>query len=563
MKRAFQSALLLVMLAAGTGLPALALAVDDEAAERLRHRLEVRIDADAQASAPVDPAGPLFRFYQEQDYRPAWTRDGELLDHAERLRAAIRDSYFHGLHPEAYGLDSLTERLRDWPENPTAQQVADLDLVLSRSWLRLAEDAYTGQLNPDVVAPDWELRPAPTEELVAALVDGLLGDVGDALARLYPDAPEYARLRTALGHYRALALAGHYPRLEVGPTLRRGDEDPRVVALREQLVLLGDMEVPAFAGEAYFDGDLEEAVRRFQQRHGLAADGAVGPATRARLNVSPEARAEQLRINLERWRWMPRELGERHIRVNIAGFSMQAFESGEPVINQRVVVGRDYRRTPVFTGNMTYLVLSPSWEVPPRLAVRDILPEIQRNPDHLEQKGFQVLRGWGAEEEPVDPETVDWASLSRHHFPYRLRQKPGPQNAMGQVKYMFPNRHNVYLHDTPARELFKRPARAFSSGCIRVEDPDALTAWLLADHPAWDGEAVRRVLDEGRERTVSLRRGVPVHLQYWTAWADEEGVIHFRDDLYDRDPAVAAALAAVAELKTALGIGPLRPGSRG
>ncbi|RLK51666.1 murein L,D-transpeptidase YcbB/YkuD [Alkalispirillum mobile] len=521
---------------------------DDQVAEHLRDRLEAAT-AEAQGSEADPEANPLHRFYVERVYRPAWTRDGTPRSTADQLLAVVEESRDHGLDPEAYDHEALIERLADWSDEAGVSATADLELRLTRTWLQLAEDALTGQLNPDVVAPDWELQPPPSEDLVAALQAGLeQNDVAEALRALYPEDTRYEHMRRGLREMEALAEAHIYPRLAIGPTLRAGDRDDRVRTLREQLYLLGDIgEAPATVADELFDEALEAAVRRFQRRHGLQEDGLVGPRTLAALNIHPSRRAEQLRVNMERARWMPRDLGERYILVNIAGFSMTVYDQGEAVINQRVVVGRDYRRTPVFTGRMTYLVLNPAWEVPHSLATRDILPQIQRDPDHLERMGFRVLQGWGEAERVIDPETVDWDSLSRRHFPYRLRQLPGPQNAMGQVKFMFPNRHNVYLHDTPARELFDQPRRAFSSGCIRIERPLELAAWLLRDHPDWSAEAIDRALERGRggrERTVSLPRSIPVHLQYWTAWADQDGTLHFREDLYDRDAGIAAALAA-------------------
>lgn len=517
----------------------------DQVAEQLRDRLEVATAAGEHRDADPERS-PLHRFFVDRVYRPAWSEHGQPSARADELLAVLAESRSHGLSPAAYGYEELRGQLQDWPEAPSPGAVADLELQLTRVWLQLAEDALTGQLNPDIVAPDWELQPPPSEDLVQALREGLEEkDVGEAIRRLYPDQENYHQMRQALAHLRALAERGEYPRMPRGPLLRVGDRDPRVETLRNQLWLLGDLDEEAPGSDTLYDSALEAVVRDFQHRHGLQVDGVVGPRTLAALNTPPAERAEQLRVNLERVRWMPRALGERYILVNIAGFSMTVHEAGETVMQQRVVVGRDYRRTPVFTGNMTYLVLNPSWEVPHRLATRDVLPLIQRDPDYLERMGFRVLQGWGAEEQKIDPETLDWDRYSHRFFPYRLRQLPGPQNAMGRVKFMFPNRHNVYLHDTPSRELFQQPRRAFSSGCIRVERPLALTAWLLRDQPQWSPEDIDQALESRRERTVPLRRGVPVHLQYWTAWTEADGTLHFRDDLYNRDSGVAATLAAL------------------
>ncbi len=280
----------------------------------------------------------------------------------------------------------------------------------------------------------------------------------------------------------------------------------------------------------------------FQARHGLAADGVVGAKTLAALNVPVAERMEQIELNLERWRWLPRDLGSRLVVVNIAGFELAAVDEDGRSLEMRVAVGRSYRRTPVFSDEIRYLVFNPSWEVPATLAVRDKLPEIRQDPGYLEQQGFVVLRGWGEDQREVDPDEVDWASLGPGNFPYRLRQSPGPLNALGRVKFMFPNRFNVYLHDTPDREVFARSERDVSSGCIRLEKPMELAEWLLAGSARWDRQMIDRVVAAGDETVASLERPVPVHLLYWTAWADDAGVVQFRRDIYGRDAALGAVL---------------------
>ncbi|MCA9770794.1 MAG: L,D-transpeptidase family protein, partial [Myxococcales bacterium] len=274
----------------------------------------------------------------------------------------------------------------------------------------------------------------------------------------------------------------------------------------------------------------------------LEADGVAGRETLAALNVPAAERVRGLLVNLERWRWLPQELGERHVMVNIAGFHLDLVDGGRSVLDMKVIVGRSYRRTPVFSDRIRYLVFNPQWEVPRKLALQDVLPRVREDTAYLEHKGFRVLEGWGADERVVDPATVDWASLGPDHWPYRFRQKPGPTNSLGVVKFMFPNKFDVYLHDTPAKDLFASSKRSFSSGCIRVERALDLAEALLKDDPGWTRERIDATVGAERERTVALRAPVPVHLQYWTAWADEDGSIEFREDLYRRDARVAKAL---------------------
>jgi murein L,D-transpeptidase YcbB/YkuD len=273
-------------------------------------------------------------------------------------------------------------------------------------------------------------------------------------------------------------------------------------------------------------------------------DGVVGRGTRSAMNVPARDRLRQVNINLERWRWLPDQLGARHIEVNIPGFEVRVVEQGEVVATHRAVVGRPYRATPMFSGTITYLVLAPYWHVPPTIAAQDKLPAIKADPGVIARDRMTLLEL--GTDTPVDPATVDWASMTGAELNrrYRLRQDPGAFNALGHVKFMFPNRHNVYLHDTPSRDLFERTARDFSSGCIRVDRAMELAEFLLRDRPGWTRDRIDETVRAGVERTVPLVEPLPVHLLYWTAWMDEEDVPHFREDIYGRDEVVWRALTA-------------------
>ncbi|MGH7539366.1 MAG: L,D-transpeptidase family protein, partial [Gemmatimonadota bacterium] len=289
-----------------------------------------------------------------------------------------------------------------------------------------------------------------------------------------------------------------------------------------------------------------EAVLRFQGRHGLDADGVVGGSTIAALNVPAEDRASQIEVNLERWRWLPADLGSRHIEVNIAGFGVEVVDRGRPVLRLRAIVGRHYTQTPSFSATLRYLVFAPFWHVPWSIAVREEFPRFQRDPGLLAAERFMLIDR--ETNEPVDPTTVEWAASTPAQLAarYRLRQSPGSRNALGRVKFMFPNPFDVYLHDTPGRELFARTTRAFSHGCIRVERPLDLAAFLL-ESQGWTRERILGAAEGTEETTVVLDRPLPVHVLYWTAWIDPaEGTLHFREDVYGRDERVLQALAAPA-----------------
>ncbi len=279
-------------------------------------------------------------------------------------------------------------------------------------------------------------------------------------------------------------------------------------------------------------------MRRFQKWHGLAVDGVVGPATLAALNVSVEKRIRQIEVNLERWRWLPQELGARHILVNIAGFELNVIENGQPVMTMRVVMGKEERPTPVFSGALTYLVVCPYWQVPSTIAVKDKLPQIRKDPGYLTRKKIKVFQGG----EAINPRTINWSEVTAKNFNYRFRQDPGPKNALGRVKFVFPNPFSVILHDTPDRELFTRNVRTFSSGCIRVEKPIELAEYVMHGDPQWTREKILATINKWVERTVWLPEPIPVHLLYFTAWVDAEGMTHFRDDIYGRDKRLDEAL---------------------
>ncbi|MGW8321495.1 MAG: L,D-transpeptidase family protein [Thermodesulfobacteriota bacterium] len=320
-----------------------------------------------------------------------------------------------------------------------------------------------------------------------------------------------------------------------------------MVALRARLIASGDLGTDEAADPEILDDRMEQAVRRFQGRHGLVEDGAVGPATLAALNVPVEDRIRQIELNMERWRWLPDDLGRRYILVNTADFSLEIVEEGESVLVMRVVAGKKARRTPVLSAKMTYLVLNPYWHVPHRIAVRDILPKVKKDPGYLDQQGIRVFESWEEFAPEIPSETIDWSSITRHNFLFKLRQDSGPRNALGRVKFMFPNKFAIYLHDTPSRYMFKRKRRDFSSGCIRVEDPIDLACYVLRGNPKWTREEILSAIETGETRIVWLPEPIPVHVLYWTAWVDRQGAVHFRRDVYDRD----------GPLERALGEGPL------
>ncbi|HUP19204.1 MAG TPA: L,D-transpeptidase family protein [Gemmatimonadota bacterium] len=535
------------------------------AARPIREIIRTRIEAGTGAVAPVmivqderiHAATELPLFYESRGFLPAWvTEDGPTAAADSALRA-IEEAEREGLEPTNYHLRRIrsvyadARRARRADSVPDRTRLADLDLLLTDAFLLYGAHLVGGVVDPVTMHPEWTA--SRREADLVALLDSALstGRIRAALQTLLPRHPAYLRLREALHRYRMVAAAGGWPELG-GATLRLGSEGPDVAPLRRRLVLAGDLAAGPPGQEDHFDEQVEEAVRRFQRRHGLPQDGVAGLETTGIMNTPVEERIRAIVLNMERWRWLPRDLGQRHILVNIAGFALDVVDGDSTVFTSRVMVGHRYRKTPVFSDRMTYLVLSPTWTIPPNILEQDKLPLIRSDPGYLRAHRIRVLAPDGSE---VDPRTVDWSTITGTTR-LRFRMDAGPENPLGRVKFMFPNAHHVYLHDTPDHELFDRAARTFSSGCIRVERPFELAALLLRDQPAWTPARIETVVRGGVERTIPLARPIPVHLLYWTAWAEPDGSIHFRRDIYDRDPALDEALRIPPPVAAADGRGP-------
>jgi L,D-transpeptidase YcbB len=504
--------------------------------------------------APAVPGdadlGALGRFYAQRAWQPVWSgseaaeRRAHLL--AVRLLGAVRD----GLAPEDYGAERVAGLLHQEGE----QAKAELELASSRALLRYARDLGHGRLA--VQGGEFDV-PTDGRFLDAVAVLEAAAGAGDFVAfldGLAPASPAYRRLQGELARLRSIEAQGGWGHFEAKGALRPGMTDAAVPGLRARLEAGGDLprgsappeaapRTPGGADPLRYDAALEAALRRFQIRHGLEPDGVVGAMTLKALNQSVAWRIDQVLVNLERLRHHSRDLGDRYLLVNIPAYHLEYVDRGrgvQPVaFESRVVVGTIRDQTPTFTGLMTYLELNPNWDVPRSIAVNEILPELRKDPGYLARNGYVLLADGAA----VDPWGVDWSGIDRRSFPYRIRQLPGSANALGQVKFMFPNRHAVYIHDTPSKGLFARTERAYSHGCIRLSDPFAL-AELLLGQQGWDGARIDQAVATGRNRVVRLDEPVPVHLTYRTAWVAEDGTAHFREDIYGRDAERARELEA-------------------
>ncbi len=463
-------------------------------------------------------------FYANNEQTAIWQDDQRY----DALLIAIDGLTAHGLDPAHYHRAAL---------HTVRNDRAARERLATDAWFSAAAHLVQGKLTPEELEPDWSADPRQVDlpaHLRFALADG---GIAGSLERLAPDYPAYRALKAELARLRPLQAAEktHVP---AGPTMKTGMAGPRIAALRERLDELG-YPTETDGDPAFFGEWLENAVETFQFDYGLVADGLAGKATLGALNRGVAGKIERLRVNMERWRWLPDDLGRRHVRVNIAAFETTAFENGTAVHTYLAITGRPYRKTPVFSDQIEYLIFNPWWETPRRLARLDKLPQFRRDPGAVWRLGFQVLDINGY---VVNPSEIDWMAISADAFPYRLRQAPGPQNALGKVKIMFPNQHAVYLHDTPTRSLFARSQRAFSSGCVRVERALDLSAWLLEETPGWSRSKVDATVASGRETRVNLAAQVPVHILYLTVIDRGDGSVRYLDDIYGRDPEVLAGL---------------------
>jgi murein L,D-transpeptidase YcbB/YkuD len=480
------------------------------------------------------------QFYSARDYEPAWIQNSQILPSAKNLLNAVKQSDREGLNPWRYHtalLDQILEESTN--KNSSPYTLADVDMLLTDAFLTLGSHLLSGCINPYSVDNEWfaDRRtgnlPSVLEEAVAS------DDVRETLRSLYPKHPFYNRMREALARYRTFEKNGGWPEIPEGESIHKGDKDSRVPLLRERLYIEGDLNQKPHKKDV-FDASLERALIRFQRRHGQDADGVLGKETVKVLNIPVEFKVRQIRVNMERCRWLPADLGPTHIFVNVPDFHLDVIENGKTILDMKVVVGRKLRRTPVFSSVMNQIVLNPSWSVPKTIATKDILDHIREEPDYLEKNGFQVFSGYETNAPLVDSKTVDWSLYNEKNLPFHFYQKPGPTNALGKIKFLFPNRFDVYLHDTSSRELFQKRVRDFSSGCIRIEKPIDLALFLLGDK--WSKNDLTNALKKGTEQYISIDKKMPVHLLYWTAWVDDQDNVQFRDDIYSRDKPLDEAI---------------------
>ena len=518
----------------------LALASNSEVVEIIRSKVEkitskggLQIEGAQVASVTVLP-----EIYEINGFQPLGTNPKNVED----LFNAIKTMEEEGLRPDDYHFKQI-EQLRSRIGSgsaPDPELLANFDILLTDGLIRMGYHLVFGKVDPEDHHPHWNLAVEIDDDGPIEFIQEILdaGNLAKKIETLKPQNIIYSEFKAALKKYRAIKADGGWQPMPAGPTLKKGMQDNRVLLLRKRLQITGDL--PAGSGDsASFDEALEQAVKRFQSRHHLTDDGAVGKQTLEILNVPVEDKIDQIRINLERVRWVLHAIEGPFVIADIAGFEVFIYKNDEIAWRSRVQVGKPYRQTPVFKSEIKYLVLNPTWTVPPGILAKDILPAVKKDPNYLKDRNIAVIDRSG---KTVNQDTLNWSKYSARNFPYQLRQEPGPSNALGLIKIIFPNDHLVYIHDTPSKSLFERTDRTFSSGCIRTEKPFELAEILLEDPDKWNEQSFKRVIDTRKTQTVMLPKHVPVLLFYWTVDPEPDGSVRFKRDLYKRDAEVLKGL---------------------
>ncbi len=480
----------------------------------------------------------LLRLYENRKFAPFWVNDQQ----TQQLISFIASIEEEGLDPEDYHLKTLVEMTHQQvgEDLGDTKTMALIDILCTHSFARVAYHLSFGKVDPILLNPGWNFDRDISEvdpiDFIAAGIES--GDVHAFLKQFIPKQPIYTFLKQALAEYRVLARAGGWEQINAGDTIKPGSDGPRVQQLRQRLKVTGDLAGGSIDSE-HLDDALEQAVKTFQNRHGLTADGLVGRQTLHALNRPISARIDQIRINLERMRWFLHDIPDTFVVVDIAGFHVYLIGNEQAIWDTKAMVGTPYRKTPSFRSKIEYVVINPTWTIPPGILRKDTIPAIKEDPAYLEVKNISVLDRKG---NVLDRDRIDWSQYGTGNFPFILRQEPGPNNALGLIKFIFPNPHFVFLHDTPSRNLFERTERAFSSGCIRVDQPFTLAEHLLKDPNQWNQETFQQIVDSGKTRTLFLNEPMAVLLLYLTAHAEEDGTVSFKRDIYGRDEKVLKAL---------------------
>lgn len=495
--------------------------------------------------ATSDYSSEIQSFYTDREYMEVWLFNGTLSDQGKDMLAQIENSKYDGLVPEDYNLSQIYE-LSSNPDKEnkkfrslSSEEKVTLELLITDGFYRLAHDLENGKVNPSSLDPNWKFKEKETDVNYTSLLEEVAGgsSVEKTFARLYPNSDLYAQGREAIEELYQIqksdTLTWEFEPVE--GAIEVGEQHAAIPALRKRLVFWDFLKPYEMEDPTLFDSTMLSGLQKYQESNGMNPDGVIGALVAESLNNSPQNLIDIAAINMERLRWMPKmDWDQEMVLVNIANYQLDYVNNSDTAFTAKVIVGKEYNESPTFTAPMSYIVFSPYWNIPESITNEEIIPSVKKNPNYLSQKNMEVVNASG---EVVKASQVNLAKETG----YRVRQKPGGDNSLGLVKFMFPNDYNIYIHDTPARSLFERETRALSHGCIRIQNPDQF-AKILLDNKDWDDEKIQEAMNQENEKVVELDREIPVVLLYMTFWADKNGKANFRSDVYERDQALLKAL---------------------
>jgi murein L,D-transpeptidase YcbB/YkuD len=480
----------------------------------------------------------LPQFYNNRAFELAWN-DKKNIRH---LMESIESAYDEGLDPQDYHQERITNLLdlSKKGDLSNADKVR-LDLFMTDALILYASHLLEGKLEQSALRKEWDVEKNERPKNVDSLLTVTLHNhqVKTALESFKPNHYIYKLMKFHLKELRDTQKSGGWPRVSTGDVLKPGDTADRILEIRDFLIAVGDLHDKANVAGKVYDKDLETAVKKFQYRHRLTQDGIIGKGTIEQMRLSLQDRIDIIRLNLERMRWIFHEPDDDFLLVNIAGFHVTRFTNRKAVFDSRVIVGKYHHETPIFKGEMKYIVMNPTWTLPYSIATHETLPKMKKDPGYLASKHMEVIDRKG---NLLNPASIDWNRYSAGNFPFIIRQKAGPWNALGEVKFIFPNKHAVYLHDTPSRGLFNQQDRVFSHGCIRTEDKWGLMMSLMDDPEVWNMDKINEILKSGETTKIDLPKPVNIYLIYFTASVDQDSNLLFMKDIYNRDKAVLKAL---------------------
>lgn len=520
--------------------PGTALAVT---AERLNLALHDRVEQGSVKFSAIQSAKEadnmqrrLASIYIHTGLQPLWVTTDGPGEKAAILFSILKNSELDGLTPEQYHVNRITSL---W-NGTTSEELIDLDTLLTLAFITYAHDAQEGHTHFQTSNPALLVKDEGTSvfyELTLLKTALSSPDFNQFMDRLLPPHNYYRNLRAALPRYQNLAAAGGWPPVAAGKSIHPGEQDSRIPAIRERLQIEGFLPSTPTDTLIYYDTMLVQAVIQFQLRHGLTDDGVIGKSTIAAMNIPAEQKVRQIIINLERWRSEAHDLGKEYVLVNIAGFTLQGIENDMLILEMPVIVGTQLHETPVFSDLIRYMDLNPYWNIPESIARNELLADLRKNPLYLNKEHIRLFSDRTSEASEINPLSIDWNQVSPNKISqFAFRQDPGKWNALGAIKFVFPNHFDVYMHDTPAQSLFKRSDRAFSHGCIRLAHPLKLAEFLLGDSEKdWSSEQLNELIDTGKRTIVPLPTPIPVHIIYRTVTSDPDGAISFHPDIYNRD----------------------------